>query len=93
MPRAVWPGGRRVSWRQDQPQSTYLLAIAIGAYEGLDVGGDVPATVWVRPGSQDRAFVAQDATRSIISSEISATGVKFPWAKADQVGVDSTVVS
>jgi aminopeptidase N len=78
---------RRVSWRQDQPQSTYLLAIAIGEYEGVDVGGDTPATVWVRPGSLDRAFVAQDSTRAIIAAEAAYTGVKFPWAKADQVAV------
>ncbi len=78
---------RRVTWRQDQPMSTYLVAIAIGTYEGLDVGGDTPATVWVRPGSSDRAFVAVDATRSIISTEAQYVGVKYPWAKADQVAV------
>ncbi|MBK7863321.1 MAG: M1 family metallopeptidase [Archangiaceae bacterium] len=78
---------RRVSWRQDQPMSTYLVALAIGGFEGLDVGGDTPATVWVRPGSQDRAFVAQDSTRAIIAAEVAYTGVKFPWAKADQVAV------
>ncbi|MBL8954077.1 MAG: hypothetical protein JNK82_25095 [Myxococcaceae bacterium] len=78
---------RRTTWRQDQPISTYLVALAIGTYEGLDVGGDVPAKVWVRPGSADRAFVAVDATRSIISTELGYVGTKYPWAKADQVAV------
>lgn len=78
---------RRVSWKQDQPHSTYLVALAIGAFEGVDVGGDIPATVWVRPGTADRAFVAQDSTRSILNAEVAYLGVKFPWAKADQVAV------
>jgi hypothetical protein len=78
---------RRVHWIQDQPMSTYLVALAVGAFEPVLVGGDTPATVWVQPGSADRAFVAQDSTRSLLNSEASLVGVKYPWAKMDQVAV------
>ncbi len=63
------------------------MALAIGAFEPVLVGGDTPATVWVQPGSADRAFVAQDATRALLQTEADYVGVKFPWAKMDQVAV------
>lgn len=78
---------RRVHWVQDQPHSTYLVALAIGAFEPVLVGGDTPATVWVQPGSTDRAFVAQDATRSLLNFEAAFVGTRYPWAKLDQVAV------
>ena len=78
---------RRVHWVQDQPHSTYLVAVAVGQFEPVLVGGDVPSTIWVRPGSADRAFVAADATRSVLNFVQAYTGVKFPWAKCDHVAV------
>ena len=78
---------RRVQWKQDQPHSTYLVALAIGVFDEVLVGGDTPATIWVQPGTKDKAFVVQDATRSILAFQSTFLGVKFPWAKLDQVAV------
>lgn len=78
---------RRVHWAQEQPHSPYLVALAIGRFEPVEVGGDVPATLWVPKGKSDRTFVAQDITRSALGSYERFLGVKYPWAKYDQVTV------
>jgi aminopeptidase N len=78
---------RRVHWKQDQPHSTYLVALAIGAFEPVLTGGDIPSTVWVRPGSQDRAFAAVDAMRASVNFQQNYLGVKYPWARLDAVAV------
>ncbi|MBI3180800.1 MAG: hypothetical protein HYZ28_01515 [Myxococcales bacterium] len=78
---------RRVHWLQDKPHSTYLVAVAIGSFDGVEVGGDVPATIWVPRGKMDRAFIASDMTRSALRTFESFLGVKYPWDKHDQVTV------
>ncbi len=78
---------RRVLWKQDQPHSTYLVALAVGLFEPQLVGGDTPATVWSTPGKADRAFEAVNSTRSALNFQAAFLGVKYPWAKYDQVAV------
>jgi aminopeptidase N len=78
---------RRVLWKQEQPHSPYLVALAVGVFEPLEVGGDTPATVWSLPGKKDRAFEAINSTRSALNFEAAFLGVKYPWAKYDQVAV------
>ena len=79
---------RRVSWKQDQPHSPYLVALAVGVFEPQAVGGDVTsATIWSLPGKGDRAFEAINSTRSALNFQSSFLGVKYPWAKYDQVSV------
>ena len=78
---------RRVHWKQDQPHSTYLVALAIGEFEAVPTGGDLPSTVWVRPGSQDRAYAAVDAMRQSVNFQANYLGVKYPWARLDAVSV------
>lgn len=78
---------RRVQWVQDIPHSTYLVALAIGEFEAVPVGGDLPANLWVLPGRKERAFVAVDVTRAALSSEAAFVGVKYPWSKFDQVAL------
>ncbi|MBX7101578.1 MAG: hypothetical protein K1X89_27940 [Myxococcaceae bacterium] len=78
---------RRVHWVQDKPHSTYLVALAVGEFVAVDVGGDTQATVWALPGKQDRAFVATNFTRTALESEARFLGVKYPWPKYDQVAV------
>lgn len=78
---------RRVHWKQDQPHSTYLVALAVGAFEPVLAGGDVSATVWVRPGSADRAFAATDALRFALNHQQTYLGVKYPWARLDAVAL------
>ncbi|MBS1150654.1 MAG: leucyl aminopeptidase, partial [Myxococcaceae bacterium] len=79
---------RRVSWKQDQPHSPYLVALAVGQFESQLVGGDVTtATIWSLPGKADRTFEAINSTRSALNFQSSFLGVKYPWAKYDQVAV------
>src|SRR4051794_15070506 len=47
---------RRVLWKQELPHSPYLIALAVGVFEPVAVGGDTQATVWTLPGKSDRAF-------------------------------------
>ena len=77
----------RVHWLQDKPHAPYLVALAVGRFEPVEVGASVPATLWVRPGSADRAFVAASATREHLSHQASLLGVPYPWDKYDQVAV------
>lgn len=79
---------RRVLWKQDQPHSPYLIALAVGQFEPQAVGGDVTsATIWSTPGKADRAFEAINSTRSALNFQSSFLGVKYPWVKYDQVAV------
>jgi len=77
----------RVHWLQDKPHAPYLVALAVGRFEAVDVGSAVPATLWVRPGTADRAFVAAAATRDHLSHQVGLLGVPYPWDKYDQVAV------
>ena len=78
---------RRVLWKQEQPHSPYLIALAVGIFEPVAVGGDTQATVWTLPGKADRSFEAVNATRSGLTFEASFLGSKYPWVKYDQVAV------
>ncbi|MBX5481161.1 MAG: M1 family metallopeptidase [Myxococcaceae bacterium] len=78
---------RRVEWKQEQPIPPYLVAVAIGRFEPIEIPAAAKATLWVPPGRQDRTFTAQDVTTSHLSFEQAFVGVKYPWAKFDQVAV------
>lgn len=78
---------RRVEWKQDKPHSTYLVAVAIGKFEPVEVTALAPSTLWVQPGRKDRTFTAQDVTGAHLSFQQAFVGVKYPWAKYDQVSM------
>jgi len=78
---------RRVHWKQEQPHSPYLVAIAIAQLEPVLVSEDVPSTLWVPPGTKDRAFIAQDALKGLYNFQVGYVGTKYPWAKLDVVTV------
>jgi aminopeptidase N len=78
---------RRTHWKQEQAHPTYAVALAIGVFETVAVTGDVPAEIHVLPGTTDRAFIAQDFTRFALEHQAKFVGVKYPWAKFDQVAV------
>jgi aminopeptidase N len=80
---------RRVHWKQEQPHSPYLVALAVGQFTQVDVGSDLPATLHVLPGTEDRAHIAADFTRHALGYQRAFLGVKYPWAKHDQVTVPS----
>ncbi len=84
---------RRVHWLQDKPHSSYLMAVAIGAFDEVPVTEDIPATLWVPPGSKDRAFIAADSLKGLYNFQSGFTGVRYPWAKLDVVAVPHTPYS
>lgn len=78
---------RKVQWKQDKPHSTYLVALAIAQLEPVQVSDDIPSTLWVPPGTKDRAFIAQDALKGLFNYETAIAGVRYPWARLDVVTV------
>ena len=78
---------RRVSWKQEQAHSPYLIALAIAQLEPVLVNEDIPSTLWVPPGSKDRAFVAADVLKGLYNFEVGFTGTKYPFSKLDVVAV------
>lgn len=78
---------RRVHWKQDQAHSPYLIALAIGQFEAVPVNEDIPSTLWVPPGTKDRAFVAADVLKGLYNFENAFTGTKYPFGKLDVVAV------
>ncbi len=84
---------RRVTWVQDKPQSSYLFAVAVGVFEGVEASSDIPATVWVAPGSKDRVFPVTDSLKPMFNSLVGLTGTRYPWAKLDVVAVPRFMTS
>ncbi|MFT3708382.1 MAG: M1 family aminopeptidase [Archangium sp.] len=78
---------RRVSWKQESPHSPYLIAVAIGQFDAVQVSDNPSATIWVPPGTKDRAFVAADVLKQLFNFQVAYTGTKYPWAKIDVVAV------
>ena len=78
---------RRVHWRQDQRHPTYAFAVAVGQFEQVEAAASVPASLWVQPLRRDRTFVAVRATEHALPFQEKYLGVKYPWAKHDQVAV------
>ncbi len=78
---------RRVHWSQEKSHPVYGVALAVGLFDEVPLTGDVPASLWVPKGSSDRAFVASDFTPTALRTEEAFVGVKYPWAKYDQVAV------
>lgn len=78
---------RRVHWKQEQAHSPYLIAIAIAQFEQVQVSDDPSMTLWIPPGTKDRAFVAVDVLKQIYNFQVGYVGTKYPFAKLDVVAV------
>lgn len=78
---------RRVHWKQVQPHSPYLIAIAIAPFEQVLVNDDIPSHLWLPPGTKARAFVASDTLRGLFNFQVGLVGKRFPWSKLDVVAV------
>ncbi len=78
---------RRVHWKQDQPHSPYLIALAISQLEPVLVNEDIPSTLWVPPHRKGDAFVAQDVLKGLYNFQVGFTGTRYPFSKLDVVAV------
>ncbi|HEX2778755.1 MAG TPA: M1 family aminopeptidase [Gemmatimonadaceae bacterium] len=85
-------GQRRVGdqiewhWVLDQPNSTYLMTAVTGDYLVLqDKWRDVPVGYWTYPDSADATWRGMGKTPRMIDLFSRQTGVRYPFAKYDQV--------
>lgn len=78
---------RRVHWKQEQPHSPYLIAVAIGQLEPVLVNEEIPSNLWVPPGRKGDGFVAQDVLKGLYNFQVGYTGTRFPFSKLDVVAV------
>ena len=81
---------RTFHWREQTPNVTYLLAIAVGRYKKVtDQLGDLPVNYWVyqrhTPEDARRSF---GKTPAMIRFFSELTGVEFPFEKYDQVLIE-----
>ncbi|HET9986365.1 MAG TPA: M1 family aminopeptidase [Longimicrobiales bacterium] len=73
-------------WSQDKPASTYLFMAATGNYAVVDdAWQDVPIHYWTYPDSIAAARRGFGMTPRAVKVFSEKTGVKYPWAKYDQV--------
>lgn len=76
-------------WRQELPASTYHFSIVAGDYTIVQDKPwyDVPISYWTYPDSVEAAKRGFARTRDMISVFSRLTGVRYPWAKYDQIAV------
>jgi len=85
----VGDGARRWRWVQDEPHPSYLITLAAGTFVTLDDtrGGAVPIRYLVDPGREEDALRTLGRTPEMLARFEQLTGVRYPWAKYDQVCV------
>ncbi len=81
-------GLKATHWRQDKPQSNYLVSLVAGHFDKLeDQHRDVPLTFYTLPSESAEALNSFRDTRDIMAFYEGEIGVPFPWAKYGQVCV------
>ena len=89
------PGGstggsalKSTHWRQDKPQSNYLVSLVAGHFDKLeDHHRDVPLAFYTLPSESAEAPNSFRDTRDIMAFYENEIGLPFPWAKYAQVCV------
>lgn len=85
-------------WLQDKPHVGYLITLSIGRYSAVDLSAgqpalagatsavtQVPMTVWVPPGQEDRARLTFAKTPAMVTYYSDLLGASYPWDKYDQI--------
>ena len=85
-------GAGRTHWTfaETPPLSPYLLAFAVGPFEGtpeVKTRGGVPVRVWVPRGLANDALYARDAQRDCVDWLERFTAIPYPYDKVEGVGV------
>ncbi|HYK97445.1 MAG TPA: M1 family metallopeptidase [Candidatus Acidoferrales bacterium] len=84
------PGRTRWRFAETEPLSPYLLAFAVGPFEGtpeIRTRAGAPVRVWVPRGLAKDATFARDAQRDAIDWLETYTGIAYPYDKVEGVGV------
>ncbi|MBL9140661.1 MAG: HEAT repeat domain-containing protein, partial [Phycisphaerae bacterium] len=82
--REVW------QWRQQEPHVPYLVSLVAGGFERVELPNPksgVPMAVWLVPGRADDARATYANTDAMIALFERRFGVKYPWARYDQLVV------
>ena len=81
-----------VRWLQDQPHVNYLVSLLAGHFKTLeDKHGDLPIAFHTPPSEFEAAAGSFQDTKAALAFFEKETGVKYPWAKYDQVCVNDFV--
>jgi aminopeptidase N len=76
-------------WMQEWPHVNYLVTLCAGYFEKIeDRHGDVPLAFWAPASRIEFAKNAFEGTREMMAFFEAETGVRYPWARYDQVVVD-----
>jgi hypothetical protein len=78
---------RRVHWVQERPHRADQLALAVGPFARVDVGGERPAALYVPRGAADRTLFVKEATRSALTFLEDFLHTPLPWEAYTQVAV------
>ena len=81
-------GWRTVTFATSPPMPSYLLAIAVGPFETVDVPSmPVPTRIVTTRGKSHRATLAQEITPPILAALEEYFGQSYPYAKLDMIAV------
>lgn len=75
-------------WLQERPHVNYLVSLVIGKFERVPLApsaSGVAMTVWVPPGMSERVERTYGRTGRMIDLFERRFGVKYPWARYDQI--------
>ena len=88
------PGTRVFRWSMDRPNSTYLIAVAVGPWERwADDWRGKPVEYWVARGvGEETARRSFGLTPDMLTFFSDRIGVEYPWPRYAQVAVAEFVV-
>lgn len=81
-------GLKRVHWRQDKPHVNYLVCLCAGYFDKLsDESNGVPLGFYTQRSLAEAAANSFQDTAAILAFFEEEIGLKYPWAKYDQVTI------
>src|SRR5690606_30050829 len=76
-------------WLQEQPHVNYLVTLCAGYFEKIeDRYNDIALAFWTPPSQIEFAKNSFAGTKEMLAYYEQETGLKYPWARYDQVVVD-----
>ncbi|MCB1035793.1 MAG: hypothetical protein KDD47_18370, partial [Acidobacteria bacterium] len=83
-------GARTFHWSQERPHPDYLMVLYVGDFERGELPsafGEIPVAYWVPRGRLEEGAYAFRNTTRMIETFSERLGVRYPWAKYDQVAI------
>ena len=91
-PKGPRGGAKTYHWRFDHPHVTYLMMVAVGAYEVHETKWrDVPVTYWSPPGQLADVKRTLGRTPRMMTLFSKLTGVRYPYPQYAQVFVQDFI--